>query len=102
METDLLITQKNATLIWYCYIDDVFFIWTHREERKTLILKLLTHAPNKDSVNFFEFDSQFAYSLSTDLYIKTTDTPITALFLTSSNPHHTNKLVIYRKTLQRE
>lgn len=57
METDLLITQRNATLIWYCYIDDVFFIWTHREERKTLILKLLTHAPNKDSVNFFEFDS---------------------------------------------
>ena len=56
METELLITQRNPTLIWYCYIN-VFFIWTHGEERKTLILKLLTHASSKDSVNFFEFDS---------------------------------------------
>ena len=32
LETDFLNTQEYLTLVWYRYIDDIVFIWTHGEE----------------------------------------------------------------------
>ena len=34
VETKFLETQKNKLLIWFRYIDDVFFIWTHGKLHK--------------------------------------------------------------------
>ena len=31
VETDFLRAQENVSLVWFRYIDDVFFIWTHGE-----------------------------------------------------------------------
>ena len=52
LESDFLKSQELTPLLWYRYIDDVFFIWTHGEEKlasfiddlkiaTTLILSLL-------------------------------------------------------------
>ena len=33
VETSLLETQEMKSLVWFSYIDDVFFIWTHGQEK---------------------------------------------------------------------
>ena len=33
VETEFLETQKYKSLIWFRYIDDAFFIWTHGNEK---------------------------------------------------------------------
>ena len=33
LETDFLNTQEYLPLAWYRYIDDIFFIWRHGEEK---------------------------------------------------------------------
>ena len=33
VETSLLETQEMQPLVWFQYIDDVFFIWTHGQEK---------------------------------------------------------------------
>ena len=38
VESKFLETQSLQPLIWFRYIDDVFFIWTHKEEKLQLIL----------------------------------------------------------------
>ena len=40
-------TQHLQPLIWLCYIDDIFFIWTHREtELKRFMENLNQFLPN--------------------------------------------------------
>ena len=83
METDFLHTQENAPLIWYRYIDEAFFIWTHDEEKLKFFLEDLnvyhpnikfTHESKKESVNFFDLMGSLQENrLSTDLYKKPTD-----------------------------
>ena len=69
MQIDFLHTQENPPLVCRHYIDDVFFFWTHREEKLTLLLEDLnkyhpdvtfTHDSRKESVNFCSFDFQSA------------------------------------------
>ena len=31
VETDFLESQKLKPMVWFRYIDDIFFIWTHGE-----------------------------------------------------------------------
>ena len=38
VESKFLETQSLQPLIWLRYIDDVFFIWTHGEEKLQLFL----------------------------------------------------------------
>ena len=33
VETSFLETQEMKSLVWFRYIDDVFFIWTHGQEK---------------------------------------------------------------------
>ena len=39
IETNFLDTQKIKLLVWFRYIDDVFFIWTHGKEKLEEFLK---------------------------------------------------------------
>ena len=32
VETGFLESQKHKLMVWFCYIDETFFIWTHGEE----------------------------------------------------------------------
>ena len=63
LETDFLNTQEYLLLVWYRYIDDIFFIWTHREEKLKFFLDDLnryhpnidfTHKSNKECINFLD------------------------------------------------
>ena len=40
-ETSFLETQQLQPLVWFRYLDDIFFIWTHGEEELNLFLKSL-------------------------------------------------------------
>ena len=59
IETALLETQDLQPLIWFRYIDDAFFIWTHGEQEIQVFLGNLnefhtkikfTYEPSKESV----------------------------------------------------
>ena len=38
VQSKFLETQSLQPLIWFRYIDDLFFIWTHGEEKLQLVL----------------------------------------------------------------
>ena len=65
--------------MWFGYIDDIFFIWTHGEK----------------SLNV-RFSSG---KLQTSLYVKTADCH-QYLHFQSSHPKHTKKLIVYSQTLR--
>ena len=48
VETEFLESQVYKLLVWFRYIDDVFLIWTHVEEKLRLFLKDLN---KKDQVH---------------------------------------------------
>ena len=41
-ETSFLETQQKQSLVWFRYIDDIFFIWTHGEEKLEICLNNLS------------------------------------------------------------
>ena len=83
VETEFLESEVCKSLVWFCYIDDVFFIWTHVQEKLRLFLTDLnkchpnikfTHETNKEYIAFL--DSKFKLldgKISTDLFVKSTD-----------------------------
>ena len=64
IETDFLKTEQSTPLVWYCYIDDDFFIWTHGEQRLKSFLedfnnyhrniKCNNHELSKESISFLD------------------------------------------------
>ena len=61
LETDFLNTQEYLPLVWYQYVDDIFFIWTHGKEKLQSFLDNLNkyhpninfnHQSNKKCINF--------------------------------------------------
>ena len=63
LETDFLNTQECLPLVWFRYIDDIFFIWTHGEEKLKFFLDDLneyrpninfTNESNKERINFLD------------------------------------------------
>ena len=83
LESDFLKSQELTPLLWYRYIDDVFFIWTHGEEKLASFIDDLnnyhpnikfTHESNKEHIPFLDLNVKLSGNkLSTDLYIKSTD-----------------------------
>ena len=64
VESKFLKTQSLQPLIWLRYIDDMFFIWTHGEEKLQLFLTDLsnynphikfTYEFNKQHISFLDF-----------------------------------------------
>ena len=46
-ETDFLREQEKVPLVWFRYIDDIFFTWTHGENKlKSFMQKLNQFHPN--------------------------------------------------------
>ena len=83
LESDFLKPQKLTPLLWYCYIDDPFFIWTHGEGKLTSSLNVLnnyhpdincTNEPHKEHISSLDLNVKLSENkLSTDLYFKSTD-----------------------------
>ena len=69
VQTEVFKTRKHKSLVWFRYIDDVLFIWTHGKETLSLFWKdlnnfhlsiKLCHVVNKESIHFLDpiFDCQ--------------------------------------------
>ena len=109
VETDFQRAQEKAPLVWFRYIDYIFFIWTHGEnELKSFMQKLNQFHPNlsftyessKKEIAFLDCKvNLFENKLTTDLYVKPTDTH-QYLDYTSSHPEHTKKSIVYSQTLR--
>ena len=74
IESDILKSQEITPFLWYRYTEDVFFIWTHDEEKLESFIDDLnsyhlstkfTHESNKGYIPFFD--------LNVNLYIESTD-----------------------------
>ena len=109
IENDFLKTQQNTPLVWHRFIDDVFFIWTHGEQKLKSFLESLntfhpnikfTHESSKECISFLDLSvSLSGNKLSTDLYIKPTDRH-QYLHYSSSHPDHTKKSIIFSQALR--
>ena len=109
VETSFLDTQELKPLVWFRYIDDVFFIWNHGQEKLDSFLEefnrfnphlKFTHESSKESIHFLDLNVMISNGkLSTDLYIKSTDRH-QFLHYASSHPDHTKRSIIYSQALR--
>ena len=82
-ETDFLKTQKLQPFVWFRYIDDVFFIWSHgREELENFMKELnsfcdhinFTFECDKENTNFSDVNINLSNGhLMSNMYVKPTD-----------------------------
>ena len=109
VETDFLQTQKFQPLVWFRYIDDIFFIWTHGEENLREFLEefnkfhpniKFTHEFSEENVTFLDLNVKLSNgSISTGLHIKPTDRH-QYLHFSSAHPDHTKSSIIYSQALR--
>ena len=107
--TEFLKIQERTALVWFRYIDDIFFIWTHGKEHLETFLQELnnfnpdlkfTYESNEKEIPFFDLKMKLNEGkISTDLYIKSTDRH-QYLHFTSSYPNHTKRSVVYGQGLR--
>ena len=96
-------------MIWWRYIDDIYYIWEHGEESlETFLNKLNTFNPtikftaeySKETINFLDVNVRLVEGeLMTDLFVKPTDTH-QFLDPSSSHPYHCKKGIPYSQTLK--
>ena len=110
LEERLLEASPDKPLVWMRFIDDVFFIWMHGEERlKSFINHLnsshetikFTSEQSRDSISFLDVQVSVREGgvLSTDLFCKPTDTH-QYLHKKSCHPWHTKKAIPYGQALR--
>ena len=100
---------EYAPCIWWRYIDDVFFVWEHGEEKlEEFMLYLNSVHPTikftgKHSPHTIEFldvlVTRVGNRLKTDLFVKETDTHQYLQF-SSCHPWHTKKGIPYSQALR--
>ena len=101
--------QKFKPYLWWRYIDDIFFLWEHEEEKlKTFIDNINKIHPaikfmadwSKTSINFLYVTVSIAEGvIETDLYAKPTDSH-QYLLSSSSYPFYCKKGIPYSQTLR--
>ena len=104
VESEFLKTQTHQPLVWFRYINDTFFIWTHGQDKFEQFLVDLnkfhpfikcTHDSNTKDVTVLDVDVKFLNGkIITDLHIKATDRH-QYLHYTSLHPYHTNRSIVY-------
>ena len=96
-------------MIWWRYIDDIFFIWEHGEESLSVFIDQVnlfhptikfTAEYSKEEVNFLDLNIKLIDGeLKTDLFVKPTDTH-KFLDTTSSHLYHCKKGIPYSQALR--
>ena len=104
VESKFLETQSLQPLIWFRYIDDVFFIWTQEEKKLQVFLTDLnnynprikfTFEFNKEHISFLDLKVSLCDGkLTTDLLVKPTDRH-QYLYYTSAHPNIHIYIYIY-------
>ena len=102
-------TQERTPLVWFRYIDDIFFIWIHGKEHLEIFLQELDnlnpdlkfpYESNEKEIPFLDLKVKLNEGkISTDFYIKSTDRQ-QYLYFTSSYPNHTKRSVVYSQGLR--
>ena len=108
MEGEFLEKCENKSFTWLRYIDYIFFIWTHGEDKLKTFLENLkqfhpnikfTHESSTKSILFLDLRVKLSQEkLETDLHIKPTDRH-QYLHYSSSHPGHTKRSIVYEQTL---
>ena len=78
LETKFLQSQSLQPLVWFRYINYIFFIWTHGKEELEKFLDGLnsfdnikfTHESSIENVTFLDLIVKLSKGLTTDLHIK--------------------------------
>ena len=109
VESNFLQTQKFQPLVWFRYIDDIFFIWTHGENSLKNFMKefnnfnrniKFTYEFSEASINFLDLNVRLSNSkLQTSLYVKPIDRH-KYLYFRSSHTKHTKRSIVYSQTLR--
>ena len=97
LEEKILHASQKKPMIWWRYIDDIFFIWEHGEESLEKFLNnLISFHPtikftaqySKETINFLEVNIRLGGGeLMTDLFVEPTDIH-QFLDPSSSHPYH--------------
>ena len=108
-ETNFLQTQEFQPLLWFRYIDDVFFIWNHGPDKLVSFMTefnnyhcniKFTNESNRENIMFLYLDiSLSGNKLTADLDTKSTDKH-QYLHYTSAHPAHTKCSISYRQALR--
>ena len=109
LEEKILDSSPLKPLVWWRYIDDVFFLWQHGEESLKLFLDHLNQAHptikftsdySDTSINFLDVKvSRKGDRLATDLYVKPTDIH-QYLDATSCHPNHCKTSIAFSQALR--
>ena len=84
-ENDFLETQILKPLVWLCYIDDIFFIWTHSEEE---LKKFMGELKSFDTNNKFTYEYSNKRVSFLDLQVDIVEGKlITSLFAKPTDRH---------------
>ena len=109
LEQQFLQSSPLKPLIWWRYIDDIFFIWQHGEDKLKEFLGLLnschptikfTYEYSSNKINFLDVVvMRHGDKIVTDLYAKPTDTH---QYIEASSCHvfHCKKAIPYSQTLR--
>ena len=109
LEENILSASEKKPMVWWRYIDDIFFIWEHGEESlENFLNKLNSFHPtikftaeySKETINFLDVNIRLVGGeLMTDLFVKPTDTH-QFLDPSSSHPYHCKKGIPYSQALR--
>ena len=109
LEEEILSEIELKPYLWWRYIDDIFFLWEHGEEKlKEFIEHLNEKHPtikfaaewSQTSVNFLDVTvSLIGGKINTDLYVKPTDSH-QYLHSSSCHPYHCKKGIPYIQALR--
>ena len=109
LEEKIVSASEKKPMIWWKYIDDIFFIWEHGEESLENFLNQLnsfhptikfTAEYSKETINFLDLNIRLGGGeLMMDLFVKPTDTH-QFLDPSSSPPYHCKKGIPYSQALR--
>ena len=109
IETNFLRTQSHQPMVWFRYIDDIFFIWTHGEEKLEEFMAdfnafnpniQFTYESSKKSIAFLDLDVALNNGrLESTVHVKPTDRH-QYLHYSSSHPEHTKRSIVFSQTLR--
>ena len=109
LEEEILSEIELKSYLWWRYIDDIFLLWKHGEEKLKKFIECLneeyptiktTAEWSQTSINFLDVSVSFTDGkITTDLYVKTTDSH-QYLHSSSSHPYHCKMGIPYSQALR--